>query len=256
MINIDTYAYASQLKRIDPLQKFVFALITLGVCLWADTLVISLAVLFIMGWMTIRSGGTPLSLFIKLMLVPMAFLVIGVLTIAINVSSNPQGFLFSLPIAGFWIGVSKVGMYEAGRLFFRVLGSVSCLYFLSLSTPMVDLLAVLRRLRVPKLIVEMMGLVYRFIFTLLETADIMLTAQNSRLGYRNLSTGYRSMGALVATLFIRAYKRSNDLFTSLEARGYDGDINVFEEPFEQSRKIYIVALVVNTMLVFVALSLK
>lgn len=256
MINIDTYAYASRLKSIDPLQKFVFALLTLGVCLWADTLVISIAVIFIMGWMTIRSGGTPLSLFVKLLFVPMAFLVIGVLTIAINFSSNPQGFLFSMPIAGLWIGVSKVGTYEAGRLFFRVLGSVSCLYFLSLNTPMVDLLAVLRRLKVPKLMVEMMGLVYRFIFILLDTADIMFIAQNSRLGYRNLSTGYRSLGALASTLFIRAYKRSNDLFTSLEARGYDGDLNVFEEPFENSRKLYGVAVIINTLLVFVTLSLK
>lgn len=256
MINIDTYAYASRLKNIDPMQKFVFALLTLGVCLWADTLVISLAVICVMGWMTIRSGGTPLAFFLKLLLVPMAFLVIGVFTIAINFSSNPQGFLFSVPIAGLWIGVSEVGMYEAGRLFFRVLGSVSCLYFLSLSTPMVDLLAVLRRLKVPKLMVEMMGLVYRFIFILLDTADTMFIAQNSRLGYRNLSTGYRSLGALASTLFIRAYKRSNDLFTSLEARGYDGDLNVFEEPYANSRKIYSVAVIINTILVFVALSLK
>lgn len=256
MINIDTYAYASRLKTIDPMQKFVFALLTLCVCLWANTLVISSAVIFIMGWMTIRSGGTPLLFFLRLLLVPMAFLVIGVLTIAINFSSIPQDYLFSMPVAGLWIGVSKVGMYEAGRLFFRVLGSVSCLYFLSLSTPMVDLLAVLRRLKVPKLMVEMMGLVYRFIFILLDTADTMLIAQNSRLGYRSLSTGYRSLGTLTSTLFIRAYKRSNDLFTSLETRGYDGDLNVLEAPFDKSRKIYSSAVIINTLLVFVALSLK
>lgn len=256
MINIDTYAYASRLKCIDPMQKFAFALLTLGVCLWADTLLISFAVIVIMGWMTIRSGGTPLSFFIRLLMVPMAFLVIGVLTIAINFSSNPQGFLFSIPIAGSWIGVSAVGIYEAGRLFLRVLGSVSCLYFLSLSTPMIDLLNVLRRLKLPKIMVEMMGLVYRFIFVLLDTADTMLIAQNSRLGYRSLSTGYHSLGVLASTLFIRSYKRSNDLFTSLESRGYDGDLNVVEEPFEKSRKIYGVTVVINAILVFVALSLK
>lgn len=256
MINIDTYAYASRLKRIDPLQKFVFALLTLGVCLWADTLVISIAVLFIMGWMTIRSGGTPLSLFIKLLFVPMAFLVIGVLTIAINISSNPQGFLLSLPIAGVWLGVSKVGMYEAVRLFFRVLGSVSCLYFLSLSTPMVDLLTVLRRLKVPKIMVEMMNLVYRFIFILMDTADTMLIAQNSRLGYRSLSTGYHSLGTLASTLFIRSYKRSNDLFIALESRGYDGDLNVLEEPFMKNRKIYFLAVIINIVLILITLSLK
>jgi cobalt/nickel transport system permease protein len=238
------------------MQKFVFALLTLGVCLWADTLAVSIAVFLIMGWITIRSGGTPLSVFVKLLFVPMAFLVIGILTIAINVASSPEVFFFSLPIAGSWIGLSKLGMIKAGHLFLRVLGSVSCLYFLSLSTPMVDLLTVFRRLKVPKLIVEMMGLVYRFIFVLLDTADTMFTAQNSRLGYIDLSTGYRSLGTLASTLFIRSYKRSNDLFTSLEARGYDGDLNVLEEPFEKCRKMYIVTVVLNTILVFVTLSLK
>jgi cobalt/nickel transport system permease protein len=256
MINIDTFAYASRLNRIDPLQKFVFALLTLGVCLWADTLVVSIPVIFIMGWITIRSGGTPFSLFVKLLFVPMAFLVIGIFTIAINISSNPQSFLFSIPIAGVWIGVSKVGMYEAVRLFFRVLGSVSCLYFLSLSTPMVDLMTVLRKLKVPKLMVEMMSLVYRFIFILLDTADTMLIAQNSRLGYRSLSTGYHSLGTLASTLFIRSYKRSNDLFIALESRGYDGDLNMLEESFEKSRSIYFLAVVINIVLILIALSVK
>lgn len=32
---------------------------------------------------------------------------------------------------------------------------------LTMSTPMVDLLAVLRRLKVPKLLIELMGLIYR-----------------------------------------------------------------------------------------------
>lgn len=256
MINIDKYAYASNLNRIDPMQKFVFAILTLGVCLWADTLVISLAVFFIMGWVTIRSGGTPLSVFLKLLLVPLSFLLIGILTIAINMSNNPQSFFFSIPIAGSWIGLSRVGVVRAGQLFFRVLGSVSCLYFLSLSTPMVDLLSVFRKLKMPKLLVEMMGLIYRFIFVLLDTAETMLTAQNSRLGYINWSTGYRSLGALASTLFIRTYKRSNDLFTALESRGYDGDLNVLEEPFEKSRKLVITTVAVNTILVSVALLLK
>jgi cobalt/nickel transport system permease protein len=256
MFDIDMYAYASQLKKIDPLQKFIFAITTLGVCLWADTIVTSVAVLLIMSWITIQMGGTPFSLFLKLLLVPMTFLIIGVLTLIFNISSSAESFLFSLPIAGLWIGVSNAGLSEAARLFFRVLGSVSCLYFLSLSTPLVDLLSVLRRLKVPKLLVEMMGLIYRYIFVLLDTANTMFIAQSSRLGYINVFTGYRSLGTLASTLFVRAYKRSNELYTSLEARGYDGELNLFEEPYETRYKIYIGAILINAALVFVALSLK
>lgn len=249
MINIDKYAYISRLKQTDPMQKLLFALLTLGICLWANSVSISMIVLLMMGGVTVCKGGTPFSLFVKLMLVPMSFLIIGVLTIAVNVSEDQSAFLFSVAVAGTHIGVSPAGLQNAIRLFFKALGTVSCLYYLSLTTPMVDLLAALRRLKVPKLLVELMGLIYRFIFVLLETADMMITAQNSRLGYSSISSGYRSLAAVASTLFIRAYKRSDELYTALEARGYDGELNVLEEPFKTHWTQYIAPIVINLFLI-------
>jgi cobalt/nickel transport system permease protein len=186
----------------------------------------------------------------------MSFLSIGVLTIAINASDNQDIFLFSVSALGTHLGVSHAGMQQAAHLFFQSTGAVSCLYFLSLSTPMVDLLAVLRRLKVPKLMLELVALIYRFIFVLLETADTIHTAQISRLGYTNLTSAYRSIAALASTLFIRAYQRSDELYTALEARGYDGDLSVLEEPFETHWTEYIPPVTVNLALDGMALLLK
>ena len=256
MISIDKYAYRSKLKAVDPMQKVVFALLTLGVCLWADDLIISVAVIFIMGGMTVLKGGTPLRFFIKLMLVPMSFLFIGVLTVAVKMSQRPEGFLASIAVGGAWIGFSYTGLSEALSLFLKALGAVSCLYFLSLSTPVVDLLAALRRLRLPKLLVELMGLVYRFIFVLIDTADTIYNAQNCRLGYSSLTTGYRSLGSLVSVLFIRAYRRSDELYTALESRGYEGEFNVLEETYVSHRTGYVLAITVNALLVLFAVILR
>lgn len=256
MIGIDKYAYASKLKKVDPMQKFVFAMLTLGVCLWANSIPVSVMVLFIMGWVTVRRGGTPFGFFIKMLLIPMTFLVIGVATIAVNASDTPAGFLLSIPVGKLFIGVSGTGIVYALQLFFKALGAVSCLYCLSLSTPMVDVLAVLRRLKVPGLMVELMSLIYRFIFVFLETADTMYTAQDSRLGYSTLANGYRSLGALASTLFIRAFKKSDDLYTALEARGYDGELNVLEVPFEKYWWGYAAALLVNVFLILAALWIR
>ncbi|KPU43367.1 cobalt transport protein CbiQ [Oxobacter pfennigii] len=256
MVNIDRYAYASKLKKTDPMLKFVFAMLTLGVCLWANSILISIIILSIMGWVAVCKGGTPFLLFVKMLLLPMSFLIISLLTIAINVSNNPEIFLVSLKMSDFWIGVSKEGLNDAALLFFKVMASVSCLYFLSLTTPMIDLLSVLRKLRVPKLMVEMMSLIYRFIFILLDTADTMYTAQSSRLGYSSIKRGYRSLGALASTLFIRSYKRSNDLYTALEARGYDGELNVLEEEFEKSNIKYAGVVLINVIFILIALYLR
>jgi cobalt/nickel transport system permease protein len=229
MIYMDKYAYASKLKGIKPGVKLAFSVLTLAVCLWVDLLPVSIAIILLMGYVTVRKGGTPCVVFFRLLLVPVVFLVTGVLTVAIGTSEEKSIFLLSIRISGIYAGVSPNGLFLASGLFFKALGAASCLYFLSLSTPLIDLLALLRRLKVPGLLVELMSLVYRFVFVLLETAQTMLQAQNSRLGYSSPAASIRSVVMLSSTLFIRAYKRSEALYTALEARGYNGELNVLEE---------------------------
>ena len=257
MISIDKYAYMSKIKRTNPIKKLFFALFTLGVCLWANSIIVSITIILIMGLTSIFKGGTPVCVFVKLLTVPMSFLIIGVITIAINSSDSKSSFLCSISVLGMYVGVTLKGIQNAVHLFFKALGAVSCLYYLSLNTPMLDLLSALSKIKVPKLIVEMMGLIYRFIFVLLETANTMVIAQNSRLGYSNLSSGYRSLGALVSTLFIRAYKRSDQLYTALEARGYDGELNVIEEKSLNSNWIeFISPVAINMVLIVLALYIR
>jgi cobalt/nickel transport system permease protein len=205
-----------------------------------------------MGWCTVYKGGTPLTVFFKLMMVPTSFLVIGVLPIAVNVSLNQEIFLFSISVVGVYTGVTHSSIQIAAHLFSKALGAVACLYYLSLSTPMVDLLAVLHKLKIPKLFIELMGLIYRLIFILLVTAETMFTAQRSRLGYTSLASSYRALAALATTLFISAFKRSDELYTALEARGYDGELNVLEEPFKAHWTEYIFPGLVNLFLIVIA----
>ena len=58
MIYIDKYAYMSKLRQKDPMYKLIFAIITLGVGLWANSVVTSLLIV-IMSWYTVRKGGYP-----------------------------------------------------------------------------------------------------------------------------------------------------------------------------------------------------
>lgn len=256
MLNIDQFAYASKLKQQDPREKLFFAFLTLGVCLWANSALVSLLIICIMGWVTVCKGGTPLPVFLKLLAVPMSFLLIGLLTIAVEFSGDPRPFILWAPVFGKYLGITNAGIHTAAVLFFKALGAVSCLYYLSLNTPLVDLLSALGKLKCPKLLTELMGLMYRFIFILLETVETMLTAQQARLGYSGISAGYRSLGALVSTLFIQAYKRADELYTALEARGYEGGLNVLGETFRTRWTGYFVPVAVNIFLVFAALLLR
>ena len=256
MFNVDRYAYTSALKSKAPTEKLFFALLTMGVCLWAESISISLTIVLIMSWVTLCKGRTPFPVFLKLMLIPAAFMIIGVIAIAFGLASGQGSFLVSISISGIYFGITKIGASTAIGIFSRAIGAVSCLCYLTLSTPIVDILSVLRRMGCPKLLVELMGLIYRCIFVLLETAETMITSQDSRLGYRSLKTGLRSTGAIGSTLFIRAYKHSEALYTALEARGYDGELKVLEEPFPSSMRGYLMPMLVNLLLITATLYIR
>src|SRR3712207_7382485 len=49
------------------------------------------------------------------------------------------------------------------------------------------------------------------------------------------TTLFRS-GKLITILFIKAYKKSQDMYTALESRCYSGDINVIEPEYSVSYK--------------------
>lgn len=94
---------------------------------------------------------------------------------------------------------------------------------------MTDLLILFRKWKCPALIAELMLLIYRFIFVLLDRGKAVSIAQKSRLGNRDYRTGLHSFGELVSCLFVNSVKRSEALFDAMESRCYDGVIRVLEE---------------------------
>ena len=238
MINIDSYAYSNNLKTIHPGEKSLFAVITMTVCLTSPTYITPLLVLALMAGVIILKAGIPSRIFIKLMLVPLSFLLISVLTIAFSVSTNPSGFWLSQTLYGLTIGIRYPDLITAAQLFLRSLGAVSCLYFLALTTPMTEIITVLHRLKVPAIITELMVLVYRFIFVLMETAITIHRAQASRSGYVSLKVSYRSLSRLFSSLLGKVFVKSQELYNAMAARCYSGEIKVLTKKYPVSLKNY------------------
>jgi cobalt/nickel transport system permease protein len=252
MISIDKLAYISKLKKVNPMEKFIFAIVTMIICIILNNIIASIITLLLMSFITVFKGRIPLKSYLKLILLPIVFLIIGVLTIAINIIENSIGLIFSFTIFNITFGCTESSILIAGKLFFKSIASVSCLYFLTLSTPVFEVLSVLEKLKVPKLFIELMGLIYRFIFVLLDTANMIYISQNSRLGYSNISIGFNSLGKLITTLFMSAYKHSQDIYDAMESRCYDGDINLIENNYKYSYKN--IALIIATEILLIIIS--
>lgn len=100
----------------------------------------------------------------------------------------PDEAVLSLPFFGGWLAVVPAAQSLAMLVLSRALGAVSCLYFLSLSTPLPELLAVLRRVHVPAIMVELAVLIYRYIFILLATFREMKDSAASPAGIPGTET--------------------------------------------------------------------
>ncbi len=229
MLKIDQYAYINRMAGVHPLEKLLLSLGTMAVCLAVSSPATYLIVIIFMAVMVTAVAGIPLRFYLKLMLAPALFLVAGVLTVALVWAKNPPAALWGLRIGGYCFGVTAQGLAAAGSLFLRSLAAVACLYFLSLTTPAVEIFSVLRSLKVPPLFVELMSLVYRYIFVLLETADRIYISQASRWGYASLKSSYISLGQLIANLFAKASQNYRMLCQALKARCYTGELRVLEE---------------------------
>lgn len=256
MIMIDKLAYTSRLRYISPYLKTFFAITALVICVCSASFAAPVYVMALMGGCVIGYGTVSLSYYIKLMRIPAAFLLLGTITIICNISEVPFD-LWAIPIGRYYLTGSRETMMMALRLMARAFACVSCLYFLALTTPLPDILEVMRTIKIPSVIIELMLLIYRFIFILLEMAGAILISQKCRLGHKDAGTSIRSAGKMLAVLLVRAYQKADRLYDAMEARGYDGTIRVLSVRKRASkRQVTGVILLELTMIIVAVLSAK
>ena len=68
----------------------------------------------------------------------------------------------------------------------------------------------------PRLLIELMMLIYRFVFILLHTASAIMTAQEARLGNRDYRTQLRAFGKMLTALFFISLRKANALYDAME----------------------------------------
>ena len=238
----DRCAYLSRLRRVDPIPKVWFALAALLVCVLSDSLGVGLFTLAALSALNLVLGGQRAGDLLRFLKIPLAFLVIGCATMLVRSYPPDAQVLAALPLGGRLWGFDGAALAAAGRVFCTALGCVGAMYFLALSTPITDLTLCLGRLHVPRLMVELMELIYRFIFVLTETAGHIRTAQASRLGYQSAGRSLHSLGLLASTVFLRAWRKADRVYAALESRGYTGSLATLPGDYRPGRGLYLLAL--------------
>ena len=236
----DRYAYLSRLRRVDPVAKVLSALAVMLFCLFSESVAVGLATLGVMCGLNVALGGQQPRAVLHYLRVPLAFLVIGCLTIVVRPLPEEAAALWAARLFGRFRWGITWGQLNAGLMVFcKAMGSISAMFFLAMNTPMTDLILALERLHVPRLLVELMELIYRFIFVLTGTMERIRTAQDSRLGYVGLRRSIQSAGILCSMVFLRAWKKGDRVYTALESRGYNGSLTTLPTEYESGRGLYL-----------------
>jgi cobalt/nickel transport system permease protein len=169
----------------------------------------------------------PVRFYLKLLLYPIVLVALTCVVIALFFGYQEP--LTEVNLLGLRWTVFRDGITLGVNTFFRVAGGLSTQFFLVLTTPMTSILLILRKARVPNVLIEMSLLIYRYIFVFVEVMETIHTAQELRLGYSGLKKRLRSTSLLIGSLFIRTLEQGERTFTAMNARGYDGEIRTLDD---------------------------
>lgn len=249
---IDRYAYHNRLRFVDPAYKLVLAACAMILALVLDRAPVGcMAVVWMLGF-TIGWAGLPWRAVVALVFGEVLFLILAVLGVALSFDTTPAAVAGWHWHAGLiWISTSPAALDLAARVMARSMGSFAAMNFLALTTPLVDIVELLRRLRVPPLLVDLMAMIYRSIFTLLDSMEHIVTAQNTRLGYVNALRSMHSAGTLASRLFIEAYWRASRTQLALESRGFHGDLRVLPLNYRRDVRLPIAGVLMVASMILV-----
>jgi cobalt/nickel transport system permease protein len=175
------------------------------------------------------------------------------------------------PLATFTIGawtftISVDGVERVLSIAFKSWVSMQMAIVLAATTPFPQLLAAMRALRIPKLLVAIFGLMWRYLFVMVDEALRLLRARTARSGasrdarYKTGGTlvwRARTTGGMAGNLLVRSFERGERIYDAMAARGYDGEVRTFPMPALQSIHWFILGsgLAVCVLILLIALLL-
>jgi len=212
--------------RIDTRVKVFLSVLALAAVVGLPGFKLPLIIIVLMSAVML-SIRTPFKIVLGRMLPPV---VLGFVVFLFMAFFHQGSQVLSLNIFGQELQIYSEGLILGTTVLLRIISSVSILLCLSLTTPVHELGYALIWFRIPRVIVEILLLTYRYLFVLWDEGMRIRQAQAMRLGYpdwRN-PVGWKkavnSTSTLMAMVFIRAYDRAEHTFSAMQIRGYNGDI--------------------------------
>lgn len=213
------------LQRLDPRVKIVGvpALIVAAVISRRIALIAALFLFgVVLGWLS----KVPLRAVVsKIWIAVLGFT--GVIAIP-AIFITPGEVIYRLPVLN-W-PVTAQGLRSAAFLISRTETAATLALLLVLCTPWTHIMKASRILRVPAVVVVIVGMTYRYIFLLLETAREMFESRRSRtVGVLDGRERRALVAGIAGVLMGKSLQLSDDVYMAMQSRGFSGEVYLLHD---------------------------
>lgn len=224
---LDGYAQNNALRDTGPGIKLFLGVGAILISVFSLSPYAPVVIALSMAGITLVCAKIPLRLYLSLLSIPLSFSLFSALVILLlNGSGSP---IAGIAIGPFGIALTTGGANLAALLLARTFGGMCGLFFIALTTPMIEIFSVMQALRIPQAFIDLSMLIYHFIFVFIGEAIAIHNAQTLRHGFSSFRRSLHSFGMLAAMLFIRAWQAGEALLIAMDSRCYDGKLELSEE---------------------------
>ena len=159
-----------------------------------------------------------------------------------------------------WIQITDTGLNWAILLFGRLITSLTAIVILSSTSPMQEIVASFRKLKMPKELAMILSITVRFLFVFIDELTTIRNPQKSRnfnihsklVPYRWI---VRQVGYTIAMMFLKSYEQGERVHKSMISRGFSDTSQLFNEKthLEKSDYIYLISIITLMIVIEVIL---
>jgi cobalt/nickel transport system permease protein len=224
----------SPVHRLDARVKLVLTIVyilvasLLSVGAWP-----AYALLFAFAVTATLASGLELPLVLRRSLVVLPFALA-----AVTVIFTTEGAVaFTVSLGSWQLRATEPGLVRFFSILLKSWLSVQMAVILAATTPFPDLMAAMRSLHFPRILVAIISFMWRYIFVLVDEAMRLSRARDARSAVRpghkaggSIPWRAKVVGGMAGNLFLRSYARSERIYQAMTARGYQGELRTLTLP--------------------------
>ena len=225
---LEDIAQKNGLREINTYLKLITGLGAILLCLISTSYLPPLFIALVLTCAIVFLARVDAKTYAKLFIAPLWFALMSVIGIVLIYGGQTVYWSWE-PLPWISLSITRESINQGFLIFCRIIDGMSAICFIALTTPMTDIFIVFRQSRVPEVVIDLMMIIYRTIFILMDQVIQIYHAQVMRLGYSTWRESIHSFASLCGAAFIASWDAGEDLIRAMDARCYDGKFALLGE---------------------------